>query len=340
MFYLYVVIFFLWVAIGLYLLLGGADFGAGIVEFFSGKKNKQRAGRIMYKGMGPLWEANHMWLIIVIVILFVAFPQIYALMSTYVHIPLALMLIGIIARGTAFTFRNYDAIKDDGWYKVYNKIFTYASIITPFFLGMIAASTVSQTIDTQANNFLSAYVFSWLTPFGIALGIFTVLICGFLASAYTLNQVTEKEDEAFLVKKTLHFLLAVILGGVLVFIVAFYSGIPVIKWIYSQPLGQIVVVLATVSVIAIYYSIKKRKYPFTRFFSGVMVVMILFAATYNHFPDLILLKNGSISLLENQESINKTIKMLAWALMLGSVFILPGVFHLIYSFQKKKKITI
>ena len=73
---LYVVMAFLWVAILLYLLIGGADFGAGIIELFTTKKNQERTRRTMYRAIGPIWEANHMWLIIGIVILFVGFPSI------------------------------------------------------------------------------------------------------------------------------------------------------------------------------------------------------------------------------------------------------------------------
>src|SRR6478735_4638416 len=108
----YVVIVFLWLAILFYLLLGGADFGAGIIELFTSKKNRPQTRKTLYRAIGPIWEANHMWLIIAIVILFVGFPLIYATMSIYLHIPLTIMLMGIIARGTALTFRNYDAVHD------------------------------------------------------------------------------------------------------------------------------------------------------------------------------------------------------------------------------------
>ncbi|HVV54815.1 MAG TPA: cytochrome d ubiquinol oxidase subunit II, partial [Mucilaginibacter sp.] len=104
---LYIVIGFLWLSLLLYLLLGGADFGAGIIELFTSDRNKAQARRITYRAIGPVWEANHMWLIIAIVILFVGFPQIYSTMSVHLHIPLAIMLLGIIARGTAFAFRSY-----------------------------------------------------------------------------------------------------------------------------------------------------------------------------------------------------------------------------------------
>jgi cytochrome d ubiquinol oxidase subunit II len=74
---LYVVIIFLWTSILLYLLLGGADYGAGIIELFTSKGNKEITRKTLYSAIGPIWEANHMWLIIAIVILFVGFPVIY-----------------------------------------------------------------------------------------------------------------------------------------------------------------------------------------------------------------------------------------------------------------------
>lgn len=129
---LYVVIIFLWTSILLYLLLGGADYGAGIIELFTSKANKIQTRKTLYEAIGPIWEANHMWLIIAIVILFVGFPVIYSTMSVYLHIPLTIMLLGIIARGTAFTFRHYDAVQDE-MQEIYNPIFAYSSFVTPFF---------------------------------------------------------------------------------------------------------------------------------------------------------------------------------------------------------------
>src|SRR3954465_6350621 len=132
----YVIIAFLFLSILLYVLLGGADFGAGIIELFTSPKNKNRTRKTLYHAIGPIWEANHMWLIIAIVILFVGFPVIYSTMSVHLHIPLTVMLLGIIARGTAFTFRHYDAVVDDMQH-VYNIIFAISSFITPLFLGII-----------------------------------------------------------------------------------------------------------------------------------------------------------------------------------------------------------
>src|SRR5688572_29988348 len=132
-----VVIVYLFLSILLYLLLGGADFGAGIIEMFTSTKNLKRTRKTLYHAIGPIWEANHMWLIIAIVILFVGFPVIYSDLSVYLHIPLLIMLMGIIARGTAFVFRHYDAVRDN-MQETYNRIFIWSSFITPLFLGIIA----------------------------------------------------------------------------------------------------------------------------------------------------------------------------------------------------------
>src|ERR1700733_5524540 len=125
---LYVVIAYLWASILLYLLLGGADFGAGILELFTSEKNRGITRKTMYKAIGPIWEANHMWLIIAIVILFVGFPAIYTTVSTYLHLPLVIMLMGIIARGTAFAFRNNDVVHDEMDF-AYSGVFVYASVV-------------------------------------------------------------------------------------------------------------------------------------------------------------------------------------------------------------------
>jgi cytochrome d ubiquinol oxidase subunit II len=106
---IYVVLTFLFLSILFYLLFGGADFGVGILELFSASKNKKITKETAYRVIGPVWEANHIWLIICIVILWIAFPYYYYIIVTQLHIPLTLLLVGIIGRGTAFVFRHYDA---------------------------------------------------------------------------------------------------------------------------------------------------------------------------------------------------------------------------------------
>lgn len=332
---IYVVITFLWASICLYLLLGGADFGAGIIELFSGKKNEQNVKQQMYKAIGPIWEANHMWLIIAIVILFVGFPVIYASVSTYLHIPLAIMLLGIIARGTAFTFRHYDAVKDD-WQNLYNKIFRISSVVTPFFLGVIAASTVSGAIDHKADNFLSAYIFSWFNFFSVSVGAFTVAICAYLAAIFVIGETRNALQRNYFTLKAKEAILLVIIAGALVFTAAYFSGIPLISWIFGDIIGIVAILLASLSLITLFLNFNKGRPNLLRMLAGFQVVMILVAATYSHYPNIVLFKDGSYLSLIEHSGTEKTIQSLGWALLLGSVFILPFLFYLIYSFKTRK----
>lgn len=330
----YVVIIFLWTAILLYVLLGGADFGAGIIELFTSPANRHRTRKNMYEAIGPVWEANHMWLIIVIVILFVGFPRIYTTVSIYLHIPLVCMLLGIIARGTAFVFRNYDAVKDD-MQKIYTRIFILSSVLTPFFLGIIAASVVSSRIDLEANDFVSAYIYSWLNLFSVAVGVFTVTICAYLAAVFIIGQADDEYDRKRFTRKATHLIFVVMGAGVLVFVAAAVNHIPLLTWIFSDLPGIIAIVLATISLVIMFFFLNKNKPVMMRILAGFQVTMILFAATYSHFPDIVLLKGGqNLSLLADQGE-QKTMEALGYALLIGSVFILPALAYLIYSFQKK-----
>lgn len=331
---LYVVIIFLWTAILLYLLMGGADFGAGIIELFTSEKNLDKTRKTMYRVMGPIWEANHMWLIITIVILFVGFPEIYTTMSIHLHIPLIIMLLGIIARGTAFTFRHYDAVVDDMQH-VYNKIFVYSSFITPLFLGIIGGSAVSGQIDTEANTFLSAYIFSWLNWFSVTVGLFTVTICGFLAAVFIIGETDTELDKHRYMRKARFMNIAAFICGALVFIAAYFEGVPLIEWIFGNSIGITAITLASLSLIAFWYFLARGKTRILRILAGFQVSMILLTTTYRHFPNIVILKNGGyLSLLEHRGH-DKTIEALGWALLIGSVFILPALGYLIYSFQKK-----
>ena len=289
----------------------------------------------MSNSIAPIWEANHMWLIIAVVILFVGFPTIYTTVSTYLHIPLVLMLVGIIARGTAFTFRNYDAV-EDSWQKLYTQIFYYSSLLTPFFIGIIAAATISGSIDTEAKDFLSLYIFSWFNLFGACVGFFTVSLCAYLASLFSLHEARYSDALPIMIRKTRQTALYVVVTGVLVFVSSHYSDIPLLQWIFSKALGIIAITLATVSLLFTNESIKKSNFLIARVLGGFQIVMILVAATYQHNPDIILFANGTSLSLFDESAAPKTIEALGWALLLGSIFILPFLFYLLFSFGAKR----
>ncbi len=330
----YVVITYLYLAILLYLVLGGADFGAGIIEMFTSSKNIQRTRKTLYHAIGPIWEANHMWLIIVIVILFVGFPEIYSQLSIYLHVPLVIMLMGIIARGTAFVFRHYDAVRDD-LQELYNSVFVWSSFITPFFLGVIAGSTISGHISSATDTYADTYIFSWLNLFSLATGLFTVALCGFLASIYLIGEANNENDRRRFVRKAKVMNILAVACGLVVFIAALLDGIPLLKWVFGDIVGLAAVISATISLISLWRWINSEQVMIPRILAGFQVTMILLAISYAHFPNFVIMAQGETLSLMDDRAPDATMQALGWALLIGSVFILPALFYLYYSFKKK-----
>ncbi|WP_425638068.1 cytochrome d ubiquinol oxidase subunit II [Algoriphagus yeomjeoni] len=334
---LYVVIIFLCLALLMYVILGGADFGAGILEIFTPARMRSQLQDTTYKTIGPIWEANHMWLIIAIVILFVGFPSIYTMLSVHLHIPLALMLIGIIGRGTAFVFRHYDAYQDE-MQKVYDLIFTYSSFVTPFFLGLIFGASIGGEIDPEALGFYEAYIQPWFNLFSVSVGIFTVAICGFLASVFLVGEAKKPDVRLFLVRKAKLFILFTVLAGGLVFAASIIDDVPLVGLLLKEWMTLGILVLATLAMIALWLKLKEGSKTLVRLLSGFVVTAILAAFGYHYFPDIIITKSGENLSVFNSAANGKPIETLAWALMIGSVFILPSLIYLLYSFQGSKEV--
>ena len=131
-------------------------------------------------------------LILVIVILFTAFPPAFAAIATALHIPITLLLIGIVLRGTAFTFRTYDVQRDDVQRR-WSLVFSIASIITPILLGTILGAIASGTIRIENGTVTSGFFESWLAPFPIAVGFFALALFAFLAAVYLTLETHERE---------------------------------------------------------------------------------------------------------------------------------------------------
>jgi cytochrome d ubiquinol oxidase subunit II len=331
-----VVIIFLFFAILLYFLLGGADFGAGIIELFTSDHNKHRTRSTMYQAIGPIWEANHMWVIIAVVIMFVGFPDIYSKMCTYLHIPILAMLLGIIARGTAFAFRNYDAIKGERTQMVYNNIFVYSSFLTPLFLGIIAGSAISRQIDFGATDFMTAYVYSWFNWFSIAVGLFTVALCGFLAAIYLIGEAEDDYDVKRFIKKAKVLNAIAFFCGGLVFLAAETLDIHMAQWIFGNRVSLTAVILASISLILLWITINRGQKQIARVFAAFQVSMILLSVGYTHYPNFIMGKNDKNLSLLTDHATAKTIDTLGMALLVGSLFILPALGYLFYSFRGKQ----
>jgi cytochrome bd ubiquinol oxidase subunit II len=167
--------------ITLYALLAGADFGAGFWDLVAGSAERGAPTRtLIEESIGPVWEANHVWLIFVLVTLWTGFPSAFAPIMSTLYVPLTLAAVGIILRGSAFAFRK--ASRTLGERRLYGIAFASSSVITPYFLGSVVGGVASGRVPagTKTGDVLR----SWLNPTSVLGGVMAVIVCAFLAAVY------------------------------------------------------------------------------------------------------------------------------------------------------------
>lgn len=180
----------IFVALCLYFLLGGADFGGGVWDLLARGPRAAAQRQAIAAAIGPIWEANHVWLILVVVVLFTGFPPAFAAISVALHVPLTLFLIEVVLRGSAFAFRSLDAT-GDSHQRRWGLIFSIASTLAPVFLGMVVGALASGRIRISDGLVRASFFTTWLAPFPIAVGFFALALCAFLAATYLTVEVTD-----------------------------------------------------------------------------------------------------------------------------------------------------
>jgi cytochrome d ubiquinol oxidase subunit II len=178
--------------VALYAVLGGADFGSGFWDLTAGNARRGGAVRALVDhSIGPVWEANHVWLIYVLVYWWTAFPRTFAAVTTTLYLPLALALLGIVLRGAGFAFRKYSSSMRQA--QIFGVVFATSSILTPFFLGAVVGAVAGGRVP--AGGYGDPWT-SWVNPTALTAGALAVGICSFLAGVFLTADAAHVGDHA------------------------------------------------------------------------------------------------------------------------------------------------
>ena len=174
----------LWVGVTFYAVFGGADFGAGFWALVAGGGERgKRARDLVDWAIGPVWEANHVWLIFVLVVLWTAFPEAFGSIFSTLFIPLSLAALGIVLRGSGFAF-HHTARRLKGRHLA-QRLFGLSSLLTPFFMGTVVGAVAGGRVPV--GNAAGDPVTSWLNTVSLLVGALFVATCAYLAAVFLVS---------------------------------------------------------------------------------------------------------------------------------------------------------
>jgi cytochrome d ubiquinol oxidase subunit II len=327
-------------ALTAYVLLAGADFGGGVWDLLASGPRREAQRELVTHAIGPIWEANHVWLVLVVVLLFACFPPVFAALGITLHIPLALMLIGIVMRGSAFTFRTYGS-EASATQRRWGRTFAIASTLTPVLLGISIGAVASggageafaRLREGARDGFASAFLAPWLTPFTIGVGVLALALFAFLAAVYL---TVEAERDPALQEDFRRRALATALA---VFVVAFGvlalspRGAPrVTAGLMGSPWALPFHLATGLAALGAIWALWTRRFRVARVAAAGQVTLILWGWAVAQFPYLL----PPSFTIRGAAAPPRTLHLTLWALAVGAVVLLPSLRYLFRIFKGRQ----
>ncbi len=318
------------VSLNAYVVLGGADFGGGVWDLLATGPRRRRQRALIADAIGPIWEANHVWLILVVVLLFTCFPSMFTRLSVALHIPLTLMLIGIVLRGSAFTFRSYDSQRDDVQRR-WGAIFAGASIVTPVLLGVgVGTIAAGRVPPAPSGTFTDGYVAPWLAPFPLSVGLLTLVLFAFLAAVYLTLETADPELQEDFRRRAIGSGVAAF-GAAALSLALAYREAPLVWQLLGARWAAVLHLVTAVAAIGALSALWTRRWRLARAAAVVQVSCIVWGWGFAQYPYLL---PRDLSYAEAAAPAI-TLKLVLAALALGALVLIPSLYYLFRVFKSR-----
>ncbi|MFT5522673.1 MAG: cytochrome d ubiquinol oxidase subunit II [Pirellulaceae bacterium] len=321
-------------ALTFYAVLGGADFGAGVWEFTTALQSTSKERRHIYRAIGPVWEANHVWLIFVLMILMNGFPLAFAALGRALWIPLLIALCGIVFRGASYVFRSYGA-GDANERTTWEAVFAVASTSAPFFLGACAGAVASGKLAlTDTGGFEGSFVTGWLSSLAIFTGFYSIGMCAYLAAVYLAREaqmVRDKELQKLWRQRSLSTGLWM---GVLSF-----AGLAIV-WVEAPTLaagfirrGWPLVIISILAGIGSLVDVWRHDFRRAVFAAGGAVAAVLWGWGISQYPAII----PPAIISQKVAAPDNVLWMMLAVITTGAVLLLPALWYLFTLFKSAEQ---
>jgi len=320
-------------ALILYVLMGGADFGGGVWDLLATGPRKGAQRDLIERAIGPIWETNHVWLILCVVLLFGAFPRAFAALSVGLHIPLTLLLVGIVFRGSAFTFRSYDTPQGRPRRR-WGYLFSIASVLSPVLLGMVVGTVASGGVRVTEGEVTSGH-FTWLSPFPALVGLFALALFALLAATYLAYEAeTPQLRDDFRLRALVS---GVAVGGLALatFLLSAREAPLIRAGLTARPWTWPLHLATGGAALTAFFALGSRRFALARLAVGAQAALILLGWAASQYPFLLV----PDFTLKNAAANPRTLTLLLGAVGVGALLLFPCLLILFTVFKRPPPTT-
>jgi cytochrome d ubiquinol oxidase subunit II len=312
-----------------YALLAGADFGGGVWDLFASGPRRERQREAIAHAIGPIWEANHVWMIVAVVVLFTAFPPAFALVMTALHVPVSLMLVGIVLRGTAFVFRKVDPT-GGGTERRWQVVFAVSSLLTPVMLGVVLGTISTPVLGYEGGIYTGGFFAPWLRPFPWLVGLLATALFAFLAAVYLAVEAEADADLAADFRmRGLWAGAAVALGAGACAALLPTAAPELAAHLFGTAAGRVIVGAAALALAGALLALSRGADRTGRMLAAATTLLILVGWGTGQYPWLVA---GALT-AEEAAAPRVTLVLVAWILGIGSLILVPAFVYLYAIFK-------
>jgi cytochrome d ubiquinol oxidase subunit II len=319
-------------ALVIYSLLGGADYGAGFWDLMCSGPRQQDQRDLIARAIQPVWEANHIWLILVVVLMFSGFPAAFSEITLGLAVPIFLILLGVVLRGSSYVFRAYftGSVRTQLYW---GKVFSISSSITPLFLGIVIGAISSNGVLVKDGVSENGFLGTWLHPFPLIVGVLSLSLFAYLSACYLAIETDDPALQNDFRNRALFSGFVSLMAAFATYVVAGNATQGIRDGLSRAPYVWLIEVGGAITALVAFQALWTRHYQRARIAAAAQVALIVFGWGVAQYPYLV---RPELTIYNSAAPTN-IVSDLVIAVAMGALLLIPSLILLLLVFKTHRE---
>ena len=319
-------------ALVIYSLLAGADYGAGFWDFTCSGPRREDQRDLIASAIQPVWEANHIWLILIVVLTFSGFPATFSAISLGLAVPLFLILLGIVLRGSSYVFRAYftGSVRTQLYW---GKVFSISSSMTPLFLGIVIGAISSDTVLLKDGISENGFLRTWFHPFPLIVGVLSVSLFAYLSACYLTIETDDPALQNDFRSRALFSGFVSLMAAFATYVVAGNAAQGIRDGLSRSPYVWLIEVSGAIAALVAFQALWTRHYQRARIAAAAQVALVVFGWGVAQYPYPV---RPGLTIV-NSAAPSNIVSDLVIAVAMGALVLIPSLILLLLVFKTHRE---